>query len=272
MRTIRLHSWGEDVCDWQGALNDAATGRDLTCDGIFGPLTQARTRDWQASRGLKPDGVVGPLSQAAMWASPIPGPTPPQPSGDAIRQRIADVARSVCNHEAWRGSPTRDDMIALCDKARDPRTGRVTEWDWDRPFSLGPPARGVSCCVIAQTGIYRRAGCLDSRVTRGSHDIGGGSPLYAAALAASCWCRPGPDVRPGVGDAIMIERFGHVRTLVGWDGDVAISVDGGQVDPAHGGLQCVREARRRWGKVGGVWREVERVTLGWVSASGLRWG
>lgn len=274
MRTIRLYSWGEDVAEWQGSLNDVSPGLSpLAEDGIFGPLTAKATKAWQAAVGLKPDGIVGPLSRAAMWPGVDPGRTPalpPEPSGDAIRATIADVARSVCNYEAYRGSPTRDAMIALCQKARVPGTGQVVEWDWDHPYS--PSKRtGVSACMLVQNGIYRLAGCLVRSLVE-PHLIGAGSELYEAALKAHCWVRPGPGSRPGVGDAIMIKNFGHVRTLVAWDGDNAVTVDGGQVDPAHGNLQCVREARRRWGLVGGIWREVERVTLGWVSAPGLAWG
>lgn len=50
---------GGDVRAWQEACG-------ATADGIFGPLTEERTKKWQATRGLAADGVVGPRTKAAI--------------------------------------------------------------------------------------------------------------------------------------------------------------------------------------------------------------
>jgi peptidoglycan hydrolase-like protein with peptidoglycan-binding domain len=54
---------GADVAEWQLVLT-----RDLrvvvTTDGIFGPVTVARTIEWQKAKGLGADGVVGPATRA----------------------------------------------------------------------------------------------------------------------------------------------------------------------------------------------------------------
>lgn len=53
--TIRKGSTGEDVRAWQHIVG-------APVDGVFGLLTDAKTRVWQAAHELDPDGVVGPLT------------------------------------------------------------------------------------------------------------------------------------------------------------------------------------------------------------------
>jgi N-acetylmuramoyl-L-alanine amidase len=52
--TIRQGSQGEAVREAQRLLGG------LTADGIFGPLTDARARQFQTERGLAVDGIIGP--------------------------------------------------------------------------------------------------------------------------------------------------------------------------------------------------------------------
>ncbi|MET0412828.1 MAG: peptidoglycan-binding protein [Polyangiaceae bacterium] len=61
---------GDDVKVWQRQL--IADGySNIADDGIFGPLTTAATRVWQAERGLKVDGIVGPATRGAIGMAPI---------------------------------------------------------------------------------------------------------------------------------------------------------------------------------------------------------
>ena len=55
---------GEDVRALQSALAAKGMGRDI--DGIYGPLTEARVRQFQIQAGLKADGIVGPATRAAL--------------------------------------------------------------------------------------------------------------------------------------------------------------------------------------------------------------
>jgi chitosanase len=58
---------GEDVLALQTAL--AVKGFDGKADGIYGPLTEARVRQFQIQAGLKGDGIVGPATRAALGLS-----------------------------------------------------------------------------------------------------------------------------------------------------------------------------------------------------------
>lgn len=62
---LRRGSRGAAVATWQWRLR-LALGRDVGVDEIFGPQTEATTRDFQRAQGLTVDGVVGPRSRAAM--------------------------------------------------------------------------------------------------------------------------------------------------------------------------------------------------------------
>ena len=64
-RTLRLHSYGEDVKSAQMRMLAAGymTGK---ADGIFGALTKAGVIRVQKAFGLKPDGVIGPKTWEAI--------------------------------------------------------------------------------------------------------------------------------------------------------------------------------------------------------------
>ena len=62
---LRRGSRGAAVATWQWRLR-LALGRDLGVDEVFGPQTEAATRDFQRTHGLTADGIVGPRSRAAM--------------------------------------------------------------------------------------------------------------------------------------------------------------------------------------------------------------
>ena len=67
-RLLRAGLRGQDVRDWQGAVNRAISAghvehRRLAEDGIFGRGTRAATVAVQRALGLDADGVVGPLTR-----------------------------------------------------------------------------------------------------------------------------------------------------------------------------------------------------------------
>lgn len=61
---------GDDVKVWQRQLI-ADRYNNIAADGVFGPLTTAATKVWQAERGLKNDGIVGPATRGAIGMAPI---------------------------------------------------------------------------------------------------------------------------------------------------------------------------------------------------------
>lgn len=65
---IRRGSRGEYVRMIQWRL------KGLDIDGIFGPLTEKRVKDFQRGQGITVDGIVGPVTWSEMWKSvPYPG-------------------------------------------------------------------------------------------------------------------------------------------------------------------------------------------------------
>ena len=62
--TLRRGASGWQVKRLQRLLR--VHGQLATVDGVFGPLTQAAVRGFQALHGLEPDGVVGPLTWGAL--------------------------------------------------------------------------------------------------------------------------------------------------------------------------------------------------------------
>ncbi|MBK1717402.1 peptidoglycan-binding domain-containing protein [Thiocystis violacea] len=67
-RMLARGATGSDVRALQDVLNyHIRRGDPLVVDGIFGPRTEARAREFQTANGLKPDGLVGPLTQALLY-------------------------------------------------------------------------------------------------------------------------------------------------------------------------------------------------------------
>lgn len=65
--TLRNGSTGAAVTRLQRALT-AALGRTIAQDGDFGPLTEQAVEDYQSSRDLSADGIVGPITWGALQA------------------------------------------------------------------------------------------------------------------------------------------------------------------------------------------------------------
>lgn len=71
--TIKKRSRGPYVAYCQNLLNARLSGQaPLWVDGIFGPKTDARVRQYQTRKRLVVDGIVGPATWAALEAGPPP--------------------------------------------------------------------------------------------------------------------------------------------------------------------------------------------------------
>lgn len=103
-RTLRFGSVGDDVRTLQNGLNVlVASWPALETDGIYGPKTTARVREFQSGNGLVPDGVVGPLSWTKFFElldQALQGGVPtlpeiPAPGGglDLFRALILTIAK-----------------------------------------------------------------------------------------------------------------------------------------------------------------------------------
>jgi hypothetical protein len=90
--TIRFGSQGSDVMEAQTKLNSAGANPPLEVDGIFGSLTRAAVVDFQSSKDLSPDGIVGPLTWDALDRAG-PGPDMPVPIAPPERWSEEDRAR-----------------------------------------------------------------------------------------------------------------------------------------------------------------------------------
>jgi chitosanase len=64
LKLVEPYMVGDDV----RALQNALASRDFggTIDGIYGPLTEARVRQFQMQNNMKTDGMVGPATRAAL--------------------------------------------------------------------------------------------------------------------------------------------------------------------------------------------------------------
>lgn len=69
---LRMGSIGPAVRVLQHRLNRAIRLPSIKEDGIFGRLTEARTKAFQQKYGLRPDGIAGPATQATLAANFVP--------------------------------------------------------------------------------------------------------------------------------------------------------------------------------------------------------
>lgn len=135
------------------------------------------------------------------------------------------------------------------------------EWDLNRPFRAWKDdegnyhTEGVSTCGLVAEGIQRRCGSKCETLYQ-PYDYKGAKAAIArfiqCALSWNAWTY-GSEKRPGVGDYVVIGKGirTHALTIIRWEGDTCVSVDGGQV--GQDGLQMVRLVKRNWanGKLNG---------------------
>lgn len=83
--TLERGDHGSAVADWQNRLNDwlqierTEQGR-LAVDGIFGPRTEAATRDFQQAQDVPVDGIVGLVTRSAFLSAPALAAEEPDPA------------------------------------------------------------------------------------------------------------------------------------------------------------------------------------------------
>lgn len=92
---------GSDVAEWQRILG-------IADDGIFGPQTEAATRDFQRRNGLVDDGIVGPNTLVVARPQPAPPPTPPPPP-----QPAPDIDFRIIPRNEWGASVPKSELIKL---------------------------------------------------------------------------------------------------------------------------------------------------------------
>ena len=96
-RTLRFGSNGSDVQELQRGLNLLPSAQPkLAQDGMYGPKTFARVREFQGTHSLTPDGVVGAqtwevfLKLLGQMSAGIPVPTP----ADLWRPLVLTIAQT----------------------------------------------------------------------------------------------------------------------------------------------------------------------------------
>lgn len=185
---------------------------------------------------------------------------------DDVRRVVVANALSIVDVEA--GDPrTRATLEALLG----PVAGR---WPLDVPFAVTrdargrPITRGVSTCGLVAEGLWRRAGVAAAWLTA---DYVPGTAITRAVRWASrlsprsAYHTPAGGQRPRPGDYVVIGTAlaTHALTVVAWEDDVVVSVDGGQVGRA--GLQAVHRCRRPWRAAGTSASLGGRVVQGWIA-------
>lgn len=166
--------------------------------------------------------------------------------GDDVRRVI--VANALCVIDVEAGDPRTRSIL---EELLGPVVGR---WDLDRPFRYDPITKrtqGVSTCGLVAEGLWRRAGVdapwLSEEYGSRRYDSIERARVFAQRLTPhSAWHVPKDGQRPRLGDYLVIGEGlqTHALTVVGWDGDMLISVDGGQVGAR--GLQAIHKCTRPW--------------------------
>lgn len=116
-------SRGPHVVEWQRLIG-------ATQDGIFGPNTDKKTRDFQRAHGLTVDGIVGPKTWAKGYAV--------EPSLSVIQKVVETVTKAVEPPKTWAPflppelkmtpTTTTTEVRPTISRARGSRGTHVVEW------------------------------------------------------------------------------------------------------------------------------------------------
>jgi Putative peptidoglycan binding domain len=134
-RLLSRGTTGSDVSELQAALNFHIRGpaTPLKPDAIFGPLTDARVRDFQRRAKLKVDGLVGPNTIASLY----------QQLSGAVEARLTPKEQLVASRRSLAG-----DGLSVGDGPADPdvvrpqtRTATGQGFDTETKFVFNPLAK-----------------------------------------------------------------------------------------------------------------------------------
>jgi hypothetical protein len=151
-------------------------------------------------------------------------------------------------------------------------------WDLDRPFRAYKSndkwkTEGVSTCGLVARGLWRRMGVDMPDLYK---NYIAGTALSAEESFArknnawqTTWTGKELDLRPQIGDYCIIGTglATHALTVVDWNDNECISVDGGQVGVK--GLQCIKQINRAWSQINPSTKKIEpflgnRKLIGWI--------
>lgn len=143
MPTVGMGDTGDAVCQAQRALR-RTPDTTIEVDGVFGPLTEAATKEFQQSQGLPVTGVVDETTWKAL-PDGNPMPVLQQGSkGDAVRSLQTILTKGA--YGLWETTPHGVDGIFGPNTAASVRAfqtwagceadGIVGQQTWDAPLSL----------------------------------------------------------------------------------------------------------------------------------------
>ena len=277
--------WGQAVAEWQRLLEEA--GHDPgPVDGHFGPRTDAATRAFQRATGCTADGIVGPQTRAAM-AGVLPGDLPVVPEyeplepppglswqtplalqywpASRIREALVASYWSVLGLQMYRGSPSRETFLELVGP------------DWANGVPMDFDAKQqIWTCAMTVEGCLERLRVDCPSLLRPAHVAEAGSRSRVYAQQCHAHITPNATTRPEPGDIYYVgpANIQHWRGVLGWEGDVCVTVNGGNVDPVHN-RQCVKLSREPWVKRWGAWVEAGdsqwHKTWAWYDVSRFGW-
>lgn len=137
-RLLKLGKRGPAVKVWQAQLSKDGYGH-VPIDGIFGPVTDTATRDWQRQRGLQVDGAVGPKTIAAIGTSSQPStPVPSVSVVDPDKWRTMRRGTAGKDVAEWQLVLNRDGFGPLvADGKFGPATEEATK-QWQLAHKLTP--------------------------------------------------------------------------------------------------------------------------------------